>query len=107
MSKASLPINVSDRESSNLENASILLNRISKNLNRLNSQTEVPSHCEPSRKKERNRNEKSFCETTNLGEQTSMDEKKTYVKAVFHITRVNKKTQSQVRINKHRHVISH
>lgn len=40
-------------------------------------------------------------------DQNVIDDKSTYIKAVFHITKVNRETKKLIRINKHRHVISH
>ena len=49
----------------------------------------------------------SVYETSNVGEQEDDLEKESYVKAVFQVTRINKATKKRIRLNKHRHVISH
>lgn len=50
---------------------------------------------------------KSVYSQADMGENSQSSHKSSYIKAVFHITRVNKKTKRSKRINKHRHVISH
>lgn len=52
-------------------------------------------------------NRKSVYESSNMGERKESEDKSSYIKAIFHITRVNKKTKKQTRVNRHRHVISH
>lgn len=49
----------------------------------------------------------SVYEASNLGEQEESSEKESYVKAIFQVTRINKATKKRIRLNKHRHVISH
>lgn len=49
---------------------------------------------------------KSVYAPSDMGE-SRPTEKDTYVKAVFHITRIDRKTKRKQRVNKHRHVISH
>jgi len=50
---------------------------------------------------------KSVYSSSDMGEQVEDPEKLTYIKSIFHITRINKKTMVKRRINRHRHVISH
>lgn len=49
----------------------------------------------------------SVYECSDMGEKAEDAEKESYIKAIFHIERVNRNTQKKVRLNKHRHVISH
>lgn len=51
--------------------------------------------------------EKSVNMYSDMGENEEDIEKNSYVKAVFHITRIDRKTKRKTKINKHRHVISH
>lgn len=84
-----------------------IINDVSLMLNKLNKVKEwgpasnmtsdVPQHI----------HEKLVHSQQDLGDLPTQSDKNSYVKAVFHITRIDRETQEKRRLNKHRHVISH
>ena len=50
--------------------------------------------------------EKTVYDRADMGEANRESDKDSYIKAVFHITKVDRRTNKEKRINKHRHVIS-
>ena len=84
-----------------------LLNKVSLMFNKLVAQENWDFDSEQNRRNDSHLDENLKTNFSINEDQKVIDEKSTYIKAVFHIVKVNRETKRQVRINKHRHVISH
>ena len=91
--------NFSQETASPLNDVSKVLNLLNNGLQSWGSELQTESSVQQNL-------EKPVYSTPDMGESEKKSEKDAYIKAVFHITKVDRQTKKEKRINKHRHVIS-